>query len=184
MRRGYDGRPRSANSTSPSSRPEPVTASWQTFFSAQVTAGAALTGLVFVALSINLKEILGSAGLAGRAGEALLVLLVPVFAGLAGVLPQTSLAALGAEFLGIGLVGWSAVSLIFLKGHEAVKERPWNEYFIRLVGAQGAVLPGVVAGGLLLAGDPTGLWWQAVGVGLCIAVGVSDAWVLLVEILR
>jgi hypothetical protein len=161
-----------------------VTASWQSFFSAQVTVGAALTGLVFVALSINLKQILAYEGLAGRAGEALFVLLVPVFAGLAALLPQTSLTALGAEFLAISLIAWSAVSAIILRAHKAMKARPWNEYLIRLVGAQAAVLPGVVAGGLLLAGDPTGLWWQAAGVGTCIAVGVGDAWVLLVEILR
>jgi hypothetical protein len=42
----------------------------------------------------------------------------------------------------------------------------------------------VIAGALLLAGHPGGLWWQAVGTGLCIAAGVADAWVLLVEILR
>ncbi|HXW78281.1 MAG TPA: hypothetical protein VEJ84_02215 [Acidimicrobiales bacterium] len=161
-----------------------MTASWQAFFSAQVTVGAALTGLVFVALSINLKQILSHQGLAGRAGEALLVLLVPVFAGLAGVLPQTSLGALGAEILAISLIAWSAVSAIILRGHQAMRARPWNEYLTRVVGAQAAVLPGVVAGGLLLAGDPTGLWWQAAGVAACIAVGVGDAWVLLVEILR
>jgi hypothetical protein len=161
-----------------------LTAPWQTFFSAQVTVGAALTGLVFVALSINLKQILGYPGLAGRAGEALLVLLVPVFAGLAGVLPQRSLGALGAEILVIGMVAWCVVSAILLKGHKAMKDRPWNEYLIRLGGAQAAVLPLVVAGALLVTGDPAGLWWQAAGVGLCIVVGVGDAWVLLVEILR
>jgi hypothetical protein len=100
-----------------------VTAPWQTFFSVQVTAGAALTGLVFVALSINLKQILSYQGLAGRAGEALLVLLVPVFAGLAGVLPQTSLVALGAEILAISVIAWSVVSAIVLKGHKAMKAR-------------------------------------------------------------
>jgi hypothetical protein len=161
-----------------------MTGSWQSFFTAQVTVGAALTGLVFVALSINLKQILAYQGLAGRAGEALLVLLVPVFAGLAGLLPQSSLRALGAEILGVNLIAWAAVSAIILKGHKAMKARPWNEYVIRIVGAQAAVLPGVVAGGLLLAGGPGGLWWQAAGAGACIAVGVGDAWVLLVEILR
>jgi hypothetical protein len=161
-----------------------MTASWQSFFTAQVTVGAALTGLVFVALSINLKQILAYQGLAGRAGEALLVLLVPVFAGLAGLLPQSSLRALGAEILGINLIAWAAVSAIIVKGHKAMKARPWNEYVIRIVGAQAAVLPGVVAGGLLLAGGPGGLWWQAAGAAACIAVGVGDAWVLLVEILR
>ena len=68
--------------------------SWHTFFSTQAEVSAALTGLVFVALSINLKQILSQPGLADRAGEALLLLLLPVLTGLAGVLPQTSVRVL------------------------------------------------------------------------------------------
>jgi modulator of FtsH protease len=55
-----------------------VLGSWHTFFSTQAEVSAALTGLVFVALSINLKQILSLPGLADRAGEALLLLLLPV----------------------------------------------------------------------------------------------------------
>jgi hypothetical protein len=161
-----------------------MTGSWQTFFSAQTTVGAALTGLVFVALSINLKQILAYPGLPGRAAEALLVLLVPVFVGLIGVLPQDSLRALGGELLGLNVIAWSLVSALLLRGHKTMKQRPRRERAIRSVGTQVALLPGLVAGGLLVAGNPGGLWWQAAGLGLCIALGVSDAWILLVEILR
>jgi hypothetical protein len=42
-----------------------VIGDWETFFAAQVGASAALAGLVFVALSINLKEILDLPGLPG-----------------------------------------------------------------------------------------------------------------------
>lgn len=77
--------------------------SWQTLFATQAGVGAALTGLVFVALSINLKQILALPGLADRAGEAVLLLLLPVMNGLVGVLPQTSRSAVGAELLAIAL---------------------------------------------------------------------------------
>jgi hypothetical protein len=50
--------------------------------------------------------------------------------------------------------------------------------------AEVAVIPTVIAGVLLSIHHPGGLWWQAAGTGLCIATGVLDAWVLLVEILR
>jgi modulator of FtsH protease len=50
---------------------------WQTLFATQAGVGAALTGLVFVALSINLKQILALPSLAAQAGEALLLLLPP-----------------------------------------------------------------------------------------------------------
>ena len=158
--------------------------SWHTFFSTQAEVSAALTGLVFVALSINLKQILSLPGLADRAGEALLLLLLPVFAGLAGVLPQASFRAFGAELLGLGLVGVTTVSMILIAGHDSAKSRPTFEYRIRVIGAEAGVVMTVIAGALLLAGHPGGLWCQVIGTGLCITAGVGDAWVLLVEILR
>jgi hypothetical protein len=158
--------------------------SWPSFFATQAEVGAALTGLVFVALSINLKHILSFPGLAGRAGEALLLLLLPVLVGLAGVLPQADIKAFGAELLALGLVDLTAVTLIVVSGRAAAAPRPRREYRSRVVTAEAAVLPTVIAGVLLLTGHPGGLWWQAVGTGLCIAAGVVDAWVLLVEILR
>ena len=44
---------------------------WQTLFSVQAESAATLTGLVFVAVSINLSRILSSPGLAGRAAESI-----------------------------------------------------------------------------------------------------------------
>ena len=66
------------------------------FFGAQAAAFAALTGLVFVALSINLKTILDTPGTSGRAGEALVLLVAPVLLGLAGLMGHQPLRALGA----------------------------------------------------------------------------------------
>lgn len=159
-------------------------ASWQTLFATQAGVGAALTGLVFVALSINLKQILALPGLATRAGEALLLLLFPVVTGLVGVLPQTSIRALGGEYFGIAVLVWVALSRILANARRAVEGRPRSEFVIRSVGVEAATLPAVVAGCLLLAGNSSGLWFQAAAVLLCIVAGVGDAWVLLVEILR
>jgi modulator of FtsH protease len=161
-----------------------VLGSWHTFFSAQAAVGATLTGLLFVALSINLKHILNLPGLAGRAGEALLLLLLPVFVGLTGVLPQTSVDAFGRELLVLGLIELTAVTTIVVRGRRAAATRPSREYLTRVVMAEVAVIPTVIAGALLSTHHPGGLWWQAAGTGLCIAAGVLDAWVLLVEILR
>jgi len=158
--------------------------SWQNVFSTQAAVGATLTGLVFIALSINLKQILEVPGLAGRAGEALLLLMLPVLVGLFGVLPQTSVRALGAEFLGLGVIEVASVTWIIVGAREAARNRPTHEFRFRSVAAELGVLPTVVAGGILVAGNASGLWWQAAGTALAIVAGVSDAWVLLVEILR
>jgi hypothetical protein len=161
-----------------------VLALWHTFFATQAAVGATLTGLLFVALSINLKHILSLPGLAGRAGEALLLLLLPVFVGLTGVLPQTSVGAFGREVLVLGLIDLVAVTAIVVRGRQAAATRPPREYLARVLIAAVAVIPTVIAGVLLSTRHPGGLWWQAAGTGLCIAAGVFDAWVLLVEILR
>jgi hypothetical protein len=50
----------------------PLTPEWAIFFSAELAALATLTGLVVVAISINLPRILSYAHLPTRAGEALI----------------------------------------------------------------------------------------------------------------
>jgi modulator of FtsH protease len=101
--------------------------SWHQLFATQAGVGAALTGLVFVALSINLKQILDVPGLAGRAAEALFLLVLPIFVGLAGVLPQTSVRALGIEILVIGIIQFAAVTAFVRSGYEASRGRPARE---------------------------------------------------------
>jgi modulator of FtsH protease len=158
--------------------------SWQPLFATQAGVGAALTGLVFVALSINLKQILAVPSLANRAGEALLLLLLPVVNGLVGVLPQASSRALGGELLAIAATLWVVVSLILVRAHKDASGRPGHEFAIRVGTAEAAEVPAIVAGSFLLAGSLDGMWWQAAATMLCIVAGVADAWILLVEILR
>jgi hypothetical protein len=54
------------------------TVPWQIFFAAEVGAGASLTGLLFVAVSINIERILSFPKLPARAGETLTLLLLVV----------------------------------------------------------------------------------------------------------
>jgi hypothetical protein len=54
----------------------------------------------------------------------------------------------------------------------------------RVVMAQVAVLPFLVAGFSLLLRAGGGLYWLVPGVVLCLVVAVLNAWVLLIEILR
>jgi hypothetical protein len=157
---------------------------WAGYFTAQAGAFAALTGLVFVALSINLKEILQMPGVPGRAGEAVIVLLEPVLLALLGLMGHQNAPDFGAEILGLGALGWAATSVIVVRGREALGARTGRERAVRIVGVQSATLLIVVAGALLVTGHDSGLYWQAAGSATCLVVGMTDAWVLLIEIMR
>src|SRR5260370_42523895 len=77
---------------------------WANFFLAQVGAAAALTGTIYVAVSINLTKILAYPTLPGRALEALLYLLTVLVIGTLGLVPGQPLWLLGAEILGVWLI--------------------------------------------------------------------------------
>jgi hypothetical protein len=159
-------------------------ADWNDFFLAQAGAFAALTGLVFVALSINLKEILEQPGLPGRAGEAVVVLVLPVLIGLLGLIPHQDERTLGAELLVVALAAWATVTTILFSARHSMRQRPNGEVATRIVLVQTATLLVVTAAAFLITGTTSGLYWQAAGTGVCLMVGMTDAWVLLIEILR
>src|SRR5579871_2046898 len=70
---------------------------WHDFFVGSMGASAALTGLLFVAISINLEQILKFANLPGRAAVSLGVLVVALVVASCGLVPRQSHVALGLE---------------------------------------------------------------------------------------
>jgi hypothetical protein len=160
------------------------TAEWDSLFLAEAGASAALAGLLFVALSINLERILKGAGLPGRAGEAIMLLLAVLVVATWALVPGQSSTVLGAELLGSGLAVWLIVVGIHVqavRGHVA----PSRSLLVRrIVLAQAAILPLMICGVSLLFRAGGGLYWLVPGILLCLLVAVLDAWVLLVEILR
>jgi hypothetical protein len=156
---------------------------WHDFFAAQAAAGAALAGLVFVAISINLQRVLTSRAVSGRAVEALVLLVSLLIVGLLALIPEQGEIALGVELIAFGLF----LSGVLIRGgaraHSAGGATRW-QYLFRLVLGQLAALPIVIAGISLLTGDGGGLYWIALATFAGILAGMIGAWVLLVEILR
>ena len=150
--------------------------------SPELAALAALTGFVVVAISINLARILAYPHLPTRAGEALI--------GPVGALTATSLALipgqpsrlLGAEVVAAGLV-MVAAPIVFQTRAWAFRT-DWRERTMRALATSGFSLAFVIAGALLIAGAPAGLYWIAAGDILCVIAIVLSAWVPMVEILR
>jgi hypothetical protein len=90
---------------------------WHDFFLAQAGAAGVLTGLVFVGVSINLEKIVSdpSSGLAGRAAEALILLVAVLTASVLVLVPGQGLGVLGAEVLVVGLAAWLWIVAIQLQ---------------------------------------------------------------------
>jgi modulator of FtsH protease len=157
---------------------------WSDLFVATAGASAALLGLLFVAVSINLERILRYEGLPERALETLLLLLTVLVVSIVGLMPGQGVVALGLELLVVSAI----VAVIVLRlpatraeetGREPVRWRA-GRVGIRLMGTVPLVLGGLSV--LLEAGG--GLYWIAAGIALAIIGAVANAWVLLVEILR
>lgn len=161
----------------------PVTTDWSNFFVAQVGAAAALTGLVVVAISVNLSRILSFAQLPGRAAEALITLTGALVLTSLGLVPQAP-SRFGAEVLAIGLLAFMGPLIIQLRSRRFNQDVSPTKRSLRMFVSAAVSLPLIVGGALLLSDSGAGLYWIAAGVILSLVAGVYGAWVLLVEILR
>jgi len=86
---------------------------WTDLFVASAGASAALTGLVFVAVSINIEHILKFEGLPERALGTVLLLLSVVLVSIIGLIPGQSHVALAEA--GGGLY-WTVAGIAFATG--------------------------------------------------------------------
>ena len=157
---------------------------WTNFFIAQCGASAALLGLLFVSVSLNLSRILAYPQLPGRALLAMLLLLTILIIALLMLVPGQPIAANAIEILAPGLLLCGAAVIAKVRDlRRSVAD--WRSYFIGdLAFLAAATLPYLVAGVLLLMGSPAALYWLAAAMILSILKSVADAWVLLVEINR
>jgi hypothetical protein len=160
----------------------PLTAEWANFFIAELSALAALTGFVVVAISINLARILSFPHLPTRAGEALIGPVGAITATSLVLIPDQPAALLGGEVLIVGLV--IVIAPIVFQARSRRERREARERISRAVTSVGFNLTFVIGGAFLFAGARAGLYWIAAGDILCIIAIVMSAWVLMIEILR
>ena len=91
---------------------------WDNFFVAEAGAAAALAGLVFVAVSINLTRILEYPHLPARAAETLIALLSVLVVTTFALVPGQSARAYGVEIGATGLVIWTIQTVLLVRAQK------------------------------------------------------------------
>jgi hypothetical protein len=168
-------------------------AQWHDLFEAMASASAALAGLIFVAVSVNLRQILPGHALVSLAARSLAVLIALVVMCTFGLAPGQNHVALGTEILVLGVVlfiGVMATTYRTMKsgppgqdedgGHEV--RTIWQIEHLSLAAI--STVPMVIAGVSTLAAVGGGLYWALAEIVCGLVASVLYAWVLLIEILR
>ncbi|HEY1919697.1 MAG TPA: hypothetical protein VGH27_29350 [Streptosporangiaceae bacterium] len=156
---------------------------WHDMFVASAGAAAALTGLIFVAVSINLAKILADRRLPIRAAETLSILVGLLLASMFVLVPGQPRPVLGGEIVGLGLV---MAVLLHTKRlqipREADEPLVWSVVPLAII--TGGTVPMIGAGISLLADAGGGLYWMVPELILAFSGAILNAWILLVEIQR
>ena len=156
--------------------------SWQVFYAAVAGAAAALTGLLFVALSLNLRAILRDAAHRARARETLGGLLALLVLALLVLIPGQPAYALGIELIAGGLallVNSVRLQMRTLRGLAASRRKRWLPRILLL--NLGTVLV-LFAGLSLILQRFGGLFWLVPTTLIYFLWSLNNAWLLVVQV--
>ena len=153
---------------------------WLDFGEALAAVAGALTGLLFVAVSVNSAVLSASRRLTSRAAQTLVLFMTSVLIALLLVVPQPPV-ALGWELLAVAVVsGTALLALDRRAGHGAdqgvasyVEKFSPNSITAVLVGVAGLTF-------LLRAGG--GLYWLIPAAVASLLGGVVNAWMFLIKV--
>jgi hypothetical protein len=157
---------------------------WDDFFIAQMGASAALTGLLFVGLSINMQKIVSFPSLPDRALNAFVLLGAILLISLLFLVPGQSAGALAVEVLVTG--GAIAFVAVRASGRSLRQTpEPYRAFHALETGVVATATLCYPLSGVLLLTDPTfGAYPVVAAVMLSFIIALIDSWVLLIEINR
>ncbi|HTR85591.1 MAG TPA: hypothetical protein VMI56_14015 [Reyranella sp.] len=158
---------------------------WANFFVTSAEVSATLAGLVIVAVSVNIQQIMKYRQLPPRASSTVTALMLAVVVGLVALIPQP-VWAFALETFGTSVV---ALVILLVCTREVVVEhlkdgRPVVELVVGLPGGPIAALGCTIGGAWLWSGHAAGLYCIAASIIVALVFAVMNAWVFLIEVLR
>jgi ABC-type antimicrobial peptide transport system permease subunit len=156
---------------------------WSEFHVAMVGATAALAGLVIVASSVNIAEIVKATTITSRLGAGIAGLVLAIIVGGVSLIPGISAAWYGTSVLaataGAGAFAVHAVMVITRDPDPRAQAR-----LLKSVLAVLPLVPYAAAGVAAFFSADTALVLVAVGCLIAIVAAIVVSWVALVEVLR
>jgi len=157
-----------------------ATAMWQGFGAALAAVSPALTGLLFVAVSVRSDVLAASRSLSSRAAQTLVLFMTSVLIAVLIVAPQPS-AALGAELLAVAVVSGAALLILDRRaGHETSQGAA--RYVEKFSPNTVTAVLVAVAGLTFLVKAGGGLYWLIPAAVASLLGGVVSAWLFLVRL--
>lgn len=156
---------------------------WSDFAEIAGSASGALTGLLFVAVSLNRERVTRHPGLRSQAGQTLVLFLLALITSLVLVIPGTPSWALGLELVVVAVVSGVAMGMISQRKRPEDGDQPEDllaQLLDRVSPNLLTMLLILVAGCIELAGAD-GLYVLAPAIILALGNGVVNAWLFLTE---
>lgn len=154
---------------------------WRDFFTMVGGASAALTGLVFVAMSLNVRIVTQDPTHRYRAIGTMTAFVASFMISAFGLMGNQTHVGLGAEWLIIA----AGTGTIYVNGYlQALKQGGsiWSLYRERLVVGTTNYMAQMTGACLLLLGDRVGIYIAAIALIAYFPYAISGAWLLIVRV--
>ena len=155
---------------------------WQNFFGVVSLAAATLTGLLAVALSMNIRAISASPARIARAREALIALTVLLTLSIIVLIPKQGRVALGIELIALSVVVFLISLRLEARTTRRLPARNRRRWIIRLIGLNSATLAITLAGASLVVGRLGGLLWLIHSTLYGLIWSTYNAWTLTIRL--